>query len=194
MSDEEEVEDTQAVEKIEEILHTTYERKMRGPRAGREGNNPIHVNVSVEPMNPCVTNTPKRTPPFRQPKFGGSPTTRCTYTLGETTGGTSPENTSQVSTPRGGGSSSVFRMERHDPTIRLPEFLGEVAEDPEKHLFICAKIWEEKQITDEDTKLVQLEIMLRDHALDWYMSLDTNNAPGMTRTLEEIKKLLINEF
>jgi hypothetical protein len=61
-------------------------------------------------------------------------------------------------------------------------------------LFICAKIWEEKQITDEDTKLAQLAITLRDRALDWYMSLDTNSAPGMTRTLEDIKKLLINEF
>jgi hypothetical protein len=35
-------------------------------------------------------------------------------------------------------------MERHDPTIILPEFKGEVSEDPEKHLFICEKIWEEK--------------------------------------------------
>jgi hypothetical protein len=61
-SDEEEVEDLRAVEQIEEILCTTYERKMRGPREGREGINPIHINVSVEPINPCVTNTPKRTP------------------------------------------------------------------------------------------------------------------------------------
>jgi hypothetical protein len=41
---------------------------------------------------------------------------------------------------------------------------------------------------------VQLAITLRDRALDWYMSLDTNSAPGMTRTLADIKKLLINEF
>jgi hypothetical protein len=61
-------------------------------------------------------------------------------------------------------------------------------------LFICEKIWEEKKISDEDTKLTQLAIMLRDHALDWYMSLDTNSAPGMTRRLADIKKLLINEF
>jgi hypothetical protein len=61
-------------------------------------------------------------------------------------------------------------------------------------LFICVKIWEEKHITDEDTKLAQLAITLRDHALDWYMSLDTNSAPGTTRTLANIKKLLINEF
>jgi hypothetical protein len=57
-SDEEEVEDLWVVENIEEILCATYERKMRGPRVGIEGNNPIHVNVSVEPMNPCATNTP----------------------------------------------------------------------------------------------------------------------------------------
>ena len=61
-------------------------------------------------------------------------------------------------------------------------------------MFICEKIWEVKQVTDEDTKLVQLAITIRDRALDWYMSLDTNSAPGMTRTLADIKKLLINEF
>jgi hypothetical protein len=82
-SDEEEVEDLQAVEKIEEILRATYERKTRGPRMGGEGNHPIHINVSVEPINPCVTNTPKRTPPFRQPKFEGSPTIRSTSIVGE---------------------------------------------------------------------------------------------------------------
>ena len=57
------------MENIEEILHETYERKMRGPREGTKGNNPIHINVSVEPINPCMTNKPKITPPFRQPNF-----------------------------------------------------------------------------------------------------------------------------
>jgi hypothetical protein len=74
-SDEEEVEDLQAVEKIEEIICATYERKKRGPRGGREGNNPIHINVSVESINPCATNTPKRTPPFRQSNLGRRKTT-----------------------------------------------------------------------------------------------------------------------
>ena len=67
-------------------------------------------------------------------------------------------------------------------------------EDPEKHMFICAKIWEAKKITDEDTKITQLAITLRDRVLDWYMSLDTNNVPRTTRTLDDIKKLSINEF
>jgi hypothetical protein len=44
-----------------------------------------------------------------------------------------------------GHSSSPFKMAGHDPTIRLPEFKGEASEDPEKHLFICEKIWEAKR-------------------------------------------------
>jgi hypothetical protein len=160
------------VEQIEEILRATCERKMRGPRTGGEGSHPIHINVSVEPINPCETNTPKRTPSFRQPKFGGSSIARITSTQGATTRGASSGSTSRVSTPRGGGSSSVFRMAGHDPTIRLPKFQGEAAEYPENHLFICENIWEAKQITDEDTKLAHLAITLRDHALEWYMSLD----------------------
>jgi hypothetical protein len=44
-------------------------------------------------------------------------------------------------------------MERQDPTIRLPEFLGEGLEDPKNHLFIYEKIWEAKNITNEDTKV-----------------------------------------
>jgi hypothetical protein len=141
-SDEEEVEDIQAMEKIEEILHVTYDRKTRGPRTGGEDSHPFHSNVSVEPINPCATNTPKRTPLFRKPKFEGSPIARSKSTTGETTGGVSPSSTSQVSTLRGRGSSSVFRMAGHDPTIVLPEFQGEAVEDLEKHLFICANIWE----------------------------------------------------
>jgi hypothetical protein len=193
VSDEEEVEDLWVVEQIEEIMHAIYERKTRVPRMEREGNDPIHINVSVEPINPCVTNKPKRTPSFRQSKFGISQKTRSTYTQGTTTRGSSSGSTSQVSTPCRGG-IPVFRMEGHDPTIRLLEFKGEASEDPEKHLFIYENIWEEKQITDEDTKLAQLAITLRDRALDWYMSLAINNPPRTTRTIADIKKLLINEF
>jgi hypothetical protein len=80
------------------------------------------------------------------------------------------------------------------PPLGYQNFKGEASEDPEKNLFICEKIWEEKQITDEDTKLAQLAIMLRDHALDWYMSLAVNSPPGTTQTIADVKKLLINEF
>jgi hypothetical protein len=151
-SDEEEVEDLQAMEKIEEILHATYERKTRGPRARIEGINPIHVNVSVKPINPCATNTPIGTSTFRQPSFERRRTIGSTSTQGTTTGGASLGSISQVSTPRR-GSSSTFNMAGHDPTIRLIEFKGEASEDPEKHMFISKNIWEAKQIKDKDTKL-----------------------------------------
>jgi hypothetical protein len=108
--------------------------------------------MSVWNPNPCATYTPKRTPPFRQPHFVGRKKAGSTSTQGTTTGGTSSRSTSKVSTPHG-GSSSTFRMVGHDPTIRLPEFKGEALEDPKKYFFICEKIWEEKHITDKDTKL-----------------------------------------
>jgi hypothetical protein len=79
-SDEEEVEDLWVVEKIEKILHMTYERKKRGPREGIEGHTPIHICVSVEPINPCETNTPIRTPLFRQSNFGRRKTVGSTST------------------------------------------------------------------------------------------------------------------
>jgi hypothetical protein len=57
-SDEEEVEDLWAVEQIEEILCATYERKTRDLRMGGEYIHPFRINVIVEPINPCATNTP----------------------------------------------------------------------------------------------------------------------------------------
>jgi hypothetical protein len=108
------------VEKIEEILRATYERKTRGPRMGIEGSNPIHVNVSVEPMNPCATNTPTGTPPFKQLIFGRWRTIGSTSTQGKTTGGASSGNISQGSTPHRGSSPTQFAMAGHDPTIQLP--------------------------------------------------------------------------
>jgi hypothetical protein len=86
-SDEEEVEDLWVVEKIEEILCMTYERKMRGPRLEVKCNTPIHIIVSVEPINPCATNTPRKTPSFRQPNFGRRKIVGSTSTQQTTIGG-----------------------------------------------------------------------------------------------------------
>jgi hypothetical protein len=77
---------------------------MRGPREGIEGNNHFHVNASVGAMNPCVTNTPTRTPLFRQPSFGRRRKTRRTSTQGTTTGGAILGNISQGSTLHRGSS------------------------------------------------------------------------------------------
>jgi hypothetical protein len=128
-------------------------------------------------MNACATNTLERTPPFRQSNFSGRNTVGSTSTWGATTEGASSGDSIQVSTPRGGHSSTLFKTTGHDPAIRLPEFKGEALEDPEKHLFIYENIWEAKKITYENTKLAQLAIMIRDRALDWYMSLDAKIPP-----------------
>jgi hypothetical protein len=78
--------------------------------------------------------------------------------------------------------------------IILPKLWGETSEEPENNLFIYDKIWEEKKITDEDTKLPQLEITLRYCALDWYMKLDVNSAQGIPKTIVDMKKILVNKF
>jgi hypothetical protein len=148
---EEEVEDVQDVEQIEEILCATYERKTGGPRERIEGRTPIHVSISVEPITPCVTNTPERKPPFRKPNFSGRNLAGGTSKQGTTIGGASSGSSSQISTPRRGISLSYFNMAGHDPTIRLLEFWGEAYEELENNLFICENIWEAKKIVDEDT-------------------------------------------
>jgi hypothetical protein len=112
---------------------------------------------------------------------------------GNSSGITNSSSSSQLSTPCGGGTTS-FTMARHDPTIRLPEFHGEGLEDPKKNLFIFEKIWETKQITNEDTKVAQLTITFIDRALDWYMGLIVNNPQGAPTTIIDVKKALINGF
>jgi hypothetical protein len=59
------------MEQIEEILCATYERKIRGPGSRIKGITPIHITINVEPTTPCATNTPERTPTFRQSNFSG---------------------------------------------------------------------------------------------------------------------------
>jgi hypothetical protein len=163
------------------------------PRAGTQGRTHIDVSVSVEPITPCATNTRGGTPLYRQLNFSGRKEEGNTSKQGTKTGGPISRSSIQVSTPRGGSSSSQFNMAGHDFTIKLP-VREEASEDPENNSFICENIWEEKKITDEDTKLAQLAITLRDHTLDWYMNLYVNNPPGRTQTIAYVKKLLINEF
>jgi hypothetical protein len=85
-------------------------------------------------------------------------------------------------------------MVRVDPTIRLPEFMGEGLEDQETHLFIYENIWEANKITYEYRNFVQLEITFRNLTSDWYMGLAVNNPMGEPTTAVDAKKQLINEF
>jgi hypothetical protein len=56
-SDEDEVEDLHVTWKIEEILHTTYERKTICQGSDAEEGSPFHTLISVEPTTPCLTKT-----------------------------------------------------------------------------------------------------------------------------------------
>jgi hypothetical protein len=73
-----------------------------------------------------------------------------------------------------------------DNTLRIPKFQGVGSEDPEKHLFVCETIWIEKNVQDEETKIVHLETMFKGHKLLWYMKYHTTTLAGQSRTLEEI--------
>ena len=94
----------------------------------------------MEPTTPCVTNTPERTPMFRQPNFRGRGLTGQGLNQGKSIGGAILGSNSKLSTSHGGSSSTQFKMAGQDPTIRLLEFQGEAPEDPENNLLICENI------------------------------------------------------
>jgi hypothetical protein len=117
----------------------------------------------VEPTTPCATKTSEEEKPINQQVISGR---RFFIGHGSSSRSASSTSSSQVSTLREGGRSKNFTMEEQDPTIRLPDFRGYRSDDPENHLSIYENIWVKKKITNEDTKIAQLEITFRDHALD----------------------------
>jgi hypothetical protein len=85
-------------------------------------------------------------------------------------------------------------MENQDSTLRLPMFHGMGKDDVEQHWFTCEAIWSVKRITDEATKIAQLETTFRDKALTWYMKYKATAPAGQERSLTEIKRDLLKEF
>ena len=73
--------------------------------------------------------------------------------------------------------------------MKLPIFKGTGAEDPEQHWFLCEAMWTIKTINDDNLKLVQLVITLRDRALTWYIKYTT-----VPKTLVQVKTTMIKEF
>jgi hypothetical protein len=73
----------------------------------------------VEPTTPCATKTTKEEKAINQQVIGDR---RFFTGRGSIRRSVSSANSSQVSTPRRGGSSKNFTMGGKDPTIRLPEF------------------------------------------------------------------------
>jgi hypothetical protein len=121
-NDEEEVEDLRVIEKIEEILRDTYERKTRVQGSGEKEGSPFHILISVEPTTPCVTKTSKEEKLVNQQVIRGRRTFTGHGSSGKSSRRVSSKSSSQLSTPCGGGSKTNFTMEGQDSTIRLPEF------------------------------------------------------------------------
>ena len=78
--------------------------------------------------------------------------------------------------------------------MKLPTFHGNGTNDPKQYEFLCEAIWTTQQTMDDDVKRSQLETTLRGHALDWYMRFMMVPQGGTTKTLDEIHKVLFEEF
>jgi hypothetical protein len=64
-----------------------------------------------------------------------------------------------------GGSSSHLKMVNQDSTLRLHVFNAIGRDNVEQHWFTCEAIWSMKRITNETTKIMQLETTFRDITL-----------------------------
>jgi hypothetical protein len=51
-------------------------------------------------------------------------------------------------------------------------------------MFVCEMIWTTNNVHDEATKIVQLAMTFRGHALLWYMKYQTTTLVRQSRTLE----------
>ena len=78
--------------------------------------------------------------------------------------------------------------------MKLPIFHGNGTDDLEKYWFLCEETWTARQIVDDDVKKSQLETTVRVLALDWYMRFMMFPWGGTTKTLDEIHKMLFEEF
>ena len=66
-------------------------------------------------------------------------------------------------------------------SVHIPTYEGE--EDPRRHWFVCERMWDAVDITDDDKKIAQFASALRKRALTQYMNFTKNQA----RSKEEIK-------
>ena len=56
----------------------------------------------------------------------------------------------------------------HHHSVHIPIYEGE--EDPIQHLFVCERMWDAVDMSDDDKKIAQFVGALRKRALTWYMN------------------------
>jgi hypothetical protein len=74
-------------------------------------------------------------------------------------------------------------MVNQGTTLRLPISHGMGKDDAEQHWFTCEAICSLKRITDEASKIAQLETTFRNKYLTWYMKYRATTSTGQMRSL-----------
>ena len=69
----------------------------------------------------------------------------------------------------------------HHHSVHIPIYEGE--EDLRQHWFICERMWDAADVTDENRQIIQFASTLRKRALTWYM----NFTESQNRSKVEIK-------
>ena len=67
-------------------------------------------------------------------------------------------------------------------------------EDPEQYWFLCLVMWTIRKATDDDIKKGQLETNIWGHVLDWYMKFIQVPIGTPAKTLDEVKRGMIEEL
>ena len=78
--------------------------------------------------------------------------------------------------------------------MKLPMFHGNGTDDPEQYWFLCEAVWTAKQTIDDDVNKGQLATTLWGCVLDWYMRFIQVLQGTTMKTLDEIRKGLLEEF
>ena len=78
--------------------------------------------------------------------------------------------------------------------MKLNLFHGNDTDDPKKYWFLYEAIWILRHVTNDDVKKDQLVTNLWGHAPDWYMQFIQLPIGTPAKTLDEVRKGLIEEF
>ena len=78
--------------------------------------------------------------------------------------------------------------------MKLPMFHGNFTDDLEQYCFLCEAFWTARQTTDDDVKKGQLVNTLQGHVLNWYMRFIQVLEGTTMKTLDEVRKGLLEEF
>ena len=78
--------------------------------------------------------------------------------------------------------------------MKIPLFHGNGTDDPKQYWLLCEEVWTIRKIADDDVKKGQLATTLWGRALDWCMKFMHVPMGTPTKTLDEVRKGIIEEL